>query len=94
MTEMLPKDLETAVFGKQVDLFWDSEIGQYLLGHALREYNTSLETLKSCDPSDSKTVARLQGEIWRAESFRDWLSRAIEDGIRATNILEGIDDAL
>jgi hypothetical protein len=94
MQDMPPQELETAVFGKQVEIFWDSRIGQYLLVNTLREYNYSLEKLKTCDPTDFKQVVKLQAEIWRAESFRDWLSQAIEDGIRSTKILEGIDDEI
>lgn len=90
--ELPPQELEIAVFGKQVEIFWDSRIGQYLLENTLQDYNTALEKLKTVDPSDTKTILRLQGEVWRAESFRDWLSDAITAGMKATQILEGMDD--
>ena len=88
----LPQELETAVFGQEVSNFWDGRIGQYLLGHALREYNSAIDKLKTCDPSDSPLITKLQAEAWRAESFRDWLSTAIEDGLRAKDVIEGINE--
>ena len=86
--------VETAVFGKQVEIFWDGQIGQYLLANTLEEYNSALESLKTCDPSDSKNIMKLQGRIWRAESFKEWLSAAITNGMKALDILEGIDDEI
>jgi len=83
------EQIETAVFGKQVEMFWDGQIGQYLLAYTLQEYNDALEEFKKCDPHDSVKIANVQNRMWRAESFRDWLSRAIDAGIQATQVLEG-----
>jgi hypothetical protein len=88
----LPQELETAVFGQEVSNFWDSRMGQYLLGHALREYNSAIEKLKTCDATNPTVITRLQAEAWRAESFREWLSIAIQDGLRAKDTLEGLDE--
>jgi len=90
--ELPPQELEVAVFGKQVEIFWDSQIGQYLLENTLREYNMALESLKTISPTDTASIVRLQGEIWRAESFKDWLSQAMIAGMKATQILEGMDE--
>ncbi len=91
-TDATPEEFRTAVFGKQVELFWDSQIGQYLLERSLREYNSAISGLKTCSPTDAATFMKLQSQLIRAESFRDWLSEAIEDGLRAKNILEGLDE--
>jgi hypothetical protein len=87
-------NLEIAVFGKQVDQFWNSQIGQYLLERTLEEYNTALEDFKRVNPTDSAAIVKIQGRMWRSESFRDWLSEAITAGLRANDILEGNDDEI
>lgn len=90
VSEVTRDHLERAIFGKQVEEFWDSEIGQYLLARALQEYNTALEELKVCH--NIADMFTLQGKVWRAESFQNWLSAAITDGLKAKNILEHGDD--
>lgn len=93
MDDDIPEgEFKTAVFGKQVELFWDSQIGQYLLERSLREYNSAISGLKTCNPTDIGTFTKLQSQLIRAEEFHDWLSQAIEDGLRAKNILEGLDE--
>lgn len=86
--------LDQAALGKQLDEFWDSRVGQYLLEMSLAQYNRALEDFKTCDPTDYKTVARLQADIRHAESFKDWLNRGIENGLKSTNILQGNDDEI
>lgn len=87
-----PELYDAAVLGKQIDEFWDSAIGQYLLGMALRDYNKALEEFMECDTTDYKTVCRIQSDMKRAASFREWLSLAIDEGIKAINIIQGNDD--
>lgn len=84
--------MATAVFGKQVELFWDSDIGQYLLERTLTEYNSAIEELTTCDPTNTAKIITLQSKAIRAEQFRGWLSQAIEDGLRAKRLLEGLDE--
>lgn len=84
--------LLTAVFGRQVEQFWDSQIGQYLLERSLREYNSAILGLKTCNPTDVAAITKFQSDLIRAEGFRDWLSEAIQDGLRAKNVLEGLDE--
>lgn len=79
---------ERAGFGQAVDAFWNSQVGNYLRNRALECYNSAIAELKSCDPTDSKRVMRLQGEIWQAENFDHWLSEALLDGIKALDLLE------
>ena len=77
-----------ALFGKQIQQFWDSDVGAYLRTRAQECYTAAIRKLKDCDPTDSKTVARLQAEVWRAESFEDWLSEGIVDGLKSMDLLE------
>jgi hypothetical protein len=84
--------LDRAQFGRQIELFWGSRLGEYLLARVREEYVEALTKLKTCDPADSKLVMKLQGEAWRAESFEQWLSQAVIDGAKALELLEGEDD--
>lgn len=87
-----PELYHTASFGKYVDDFWTSDLGQYLLQRTLEEYNSALEEFRTCDPNDTKQVSRIQSKMLRAESFRNWLSEAIEEGAKALRIIEGNDN--
>jgi len=78
--------LERAVFGQQVEAFLHSEIGSYLINRAQSEVEEALRKLRNCSESELKQI---QSEVWRAESIVIWLSQAVEDGLRALNILDG-----
>lgn len=80
-----------AAFGKQVDAFYASAVGAYLRERAQEELGTALVALKTCDPTDSKLVMRLQGEVWRAESFENWLGEAILDGLKSLELIDSGD---
>lgn len=83
---------DLAALGREVDAFWGSRMGEYLLTRCDREYVTALEQLKTCDPTNSTLIIRLQGEVWRAQSFRGWLEEAIRTGLSAENLLEERDN--
>jgi len=84
--------LARAAFGREVEEFWDSRIGKYLRAHAQAQYTSAIEDFKQVDPSDAKEVLKIQGRMLLAESFQDWLSLAIQEGIRSLNLLEGNED--
>jgi hypothetical protein len=84
--------LERAAFGKQVENFWGSRIGGYLRIRAQECYTAAIQELKSCDPTDTRLVQRLQGQVKVAEDFEQWLSEAVIDGIKSLEILEGNED--
>jgi hypothetical protein len=77
-----------ASFGKQVGEFWSSALGTYLRDRAVEEYTAAIRELKVCDPTDAPRISRLQGEVWRAESFETWMSEAILDGLKSLDLLE------
>ena len=83
-----PEQFEIAVLGRAVQEFWDSRIGQYLLEKSLAEYNLALEQFKSVDPSKVGDVAKIQSTLIRSEDFREWLSAAISEGLRAEQIIQ------
>lgn len=77
-----------AAFGKQVELFWSSAVGNYLRGRARECYTAAVQQLKSCDPTDAKLVMRAQGDIWKAESLEQWIADAISDGLKSLDIID------
>lgn len=81
--------LERAGFGKQVELFWGSRIGGYLQSRAQVCYTDAIQELKTCDPQNWTKVQDLQNKIWIAERFEQWLSEAVQDGIKSLEILNG-----
>lgn len=81
--------LERAGFGKEVELFWGSGIGQYLRNRAQECYTTAIKELKSVDPTDPRAVMKAQNEVRVAEMFEEWLTEAVIDGIKALELLEG-----
>lgn len=80
--------VKRAVFGKQVEQFLNSDIGRYMVQRATLRAESAVESFKRCDPSDVAQVRKLQNEILWAESFSDWLSAAVTDGLQALNIIE------
>lgn len=80
---------ETAVFGKVVENFLSSELGDYLLGKARTEEDEAMRALIVTSPWRRRRIQQLQNQIWRAQQFQVWLGDAIAAGQQATNLLEG-----
>jgi hypothetical protein len=80
--------LERAVFGKQVEAFFNTEIGQYILHRAQDQQSDALTKLKICDPENPNVVRKLQNDAKVAESIVQWLEDAIADGLQAIKILD------
>lgn len=85
------KLLEDAALGEELESFWSSAIGKHLRQRAEAVYIAALEELKECDPTDHKKISRLQGEVWRAEKFGEWINEGIATGLAAFGILKGIE---
>ena len=80
---------DKAVFGKQVEEFLGSDIGKYLLSKADRELSQAIIALRDCTPDQ---LVRFQSDMKRAESIREWLVEAVEEGLRAMNLIEEIEE--
>ena len=79
--------VRTAVFGKMVEDFLQSEIGAYLLQNALEEEETHTKALVNNAASwDLTQRVECQGKIWRAQQFRQWLAEAVNAGEQALNL--------
>lgn len=77
-----------ATFGRQVEEFWNSDVGKFLLKKINKDIMSAFEELKSCDPKDGKLVQTLQNKIYRAESVQEWLGTAIVQGLQALSELD------
>jgi cytochrome c-type biogenesis protein CcmH/NrfF len=88
MTEEIEILFDIAVLGEQVDQFFKSDIGKYLLDHAAAQEAQGLERLKKVKCSDAQAVWEAQSQVWVAEQFRTWLTDAIQAGLKAQMILE------
>lgn len=88
MTEETEILFDVAVLGEQVDQFFKSDIGKYLLDHAAAQEMEGLEELRRVDCKNAEAVWNAQNKVWIAEKFRVWLSDAIQAGLKAQIILE------
>jgi hypothetical protein len=80
--------LRRAAFGKQVEQFMNTDIGKYLMHRATEEVIEAFAEFKKCDAREGKAIEKVQNKIYRAESFKSWLTDAVLDGVAAYNILE------
>ena len=81
--------LERAGFGREVELFWGSGVGQYLRNRAQECYTEAIQALKSVDPTDPRAVMKAQNDVRVAEMFEQWLTEAVTDGLKALELLDG-----
>lgn len=80
--------VRSAVFGKEVENFLRSELGDYLLTRAKDKKEQAVEKMKSVNPFDPEEVVRVTNEIRIADMFMDWLAEAIQMGREAQENLE------
>jgi hypothetical protein len=81
--------MQRAQFGREVELFWGSRIGQYLRERATECYTSAIQELETVDPTDVKRIIKLQSDIFKAKSFDTWLSEVVTDGLKSLDLLEG-----
>ena len=81
--------IHTAVFGKVVENFLNTELGKYLVGRAEREVEEAIDQLKSVAPWRRRRITELQNEIKNGERFQAWLADAIIEGQQALKTIEG-----
>jgi hypothetical protein len=81
-------NVRIATFGRQVEMFLETDIGKYLVGCASRESDEAVALLKSCDPMDPSAVVAAQMRAKVADNFVAWLGDAIAAGESAKIALE------
>jgi hypothetical protein len=80
--------LRVAVFGRQVEDFLRTDIGDYLLKQAEYDANEAIRKLKTTSPWRRRRIQELQNDIRVAENFINWLAEAIQSGEQAKQQLE------
>lgn len=63
--------------GLDVEAFFNSDLGKYLLGRAANEAIQAMDELKGIDPTLTERIRTLQGIIARSEKFEYWLQEAL-----------------
>jgi len=86
------KLLHSVQFGLDVRAVIDGAVGQYLLGRAAQEREAALELLAEVDATDVNHVRELQLIVRRADSFRQWLEEAQQEGQAAEAELHSRED--
>lgn len=87
--------VRTAVLGKQIENFLDSDVGRLVAQRAADEIDACAEILKKTSPRHfwgRAKIERLQNKIAIAESVIRWLADAVTEGQQATQILEDAND--
>lgn len=85
----LDPNMERAVFGAEVERFLaEDRIGRFIVEKAAAEVQDALLELKDVEPNDPTRIRAIQSRIRVAESVVGWLAGAVDDGLRARQILE------
>lgn len=83
------RDLNAQIeLGLDAEQFFHTKLGQYLEKRAMDSALEAMQSLKTCDPTDDKTIRALQNAVFRAESFVMWIDEAIKEGEIAVNQLQ------
>jgi hypothetical protein len=83
--------VKSAVLGRQVEDFLESDIGKYLVGRAESEAWEALEELKRVSWWRGRRIQYLQNRVYVTERVQEWLGNAISEGIQALNIMEEVE---
>lgn len=76
------------LLGDDIDTFFKSDIGQYIVGRAQQEIDDAVIKLKTVTPEDIKQVRKLQNRINVAEGSLLWLQEALISGKQAMETLQ------
>jgi hypothetical protein len=71
------------VFGKRIETFFSSDIGQYLLRRIVNEAQEYTDKLIVADPTDYKEIQRLQNGIYVASSIKRWLEESLVQALES-----------
>lgn len=77
-----------AQFGRQVQLFLESDIGVHLVERADEQAKSAAAALKTVDPTDTRAIVALQLKAQVADSIIEWLGDAIAAGESAIEQLK------
>ena len=84
--------VKSAVLGQQVEDFLETDIGNYLMERAKEEENRCLDALSNVATWRHRRIRELQGRIWMARGFQNWLVEAYNEGLQSLRVIEGEDE--
>lgn len=77
-----------AILGKDAEEFLASDIGRIMLARAEEIEQEAIEQLSHISPWRRRRIAQLQAEIWKARSFKQFLTELVITGRQALQHLE------
>ncbi len=80
-----------AILGQDAQEFINTELGQFLVRRADQEKKDALEQLARVSPQKKNRIRDLQAQVWRAESFLNWIAELITSGKQAEGVLEELE---
>jgi Na+/glutamate symporter len=84
--------IEWATFGRVVEDFIKSPVGEFLVKKAQEQSDKAVEKLKTVSPEDPTAIRAIQTDIQVAESIIQWLCEAIHEGQMALEHLKEDND--
>lgn len=89
--ELDPNDerVEIARFGREVEMFLEGNVGQFMLERAYKvSADAVTELIKNAHTLDRDKIRDLQTLIAFGDSFKAWLTEAVESGHAAIELLK------
>jgi len=77
-----------AILGKDAEEFLASDIGRVMLARAEEIEQEATEALATIAPWRRRRIAQLQADIWKARSFKQFLTELVITGRQALQHLE------
>lgn len=77
-----------AVLGKDAEEFLASDIGRIMLARAEEIEQEAFEELSKVSPWRRRKISQLQEDIWKARSFKQFLTELVITGRQALDRLE------
>lgn len=73
-------DIQNAVLGEEIEAFFNSNMGKYLLAEATRIETNSKNKLATFNPNDVEGIKQLQAEIAACTTALKWLVFKMQEG--------------
>ncbi|WP_109477699.1 hypothetical protein [Paraburkholderia sp. C35] len=75
--------------GEDAEAFVRSKLGEAVVAIAEGQANAAYNELARISPWRKRRIQQLQTQIWRAESFQQWIAEIITEGRNSLELLEG-----
>jgi len=86
--DMSDPRIPDAQFGKQVEMWLETDVGRYMVKRAEEDIDRAVEEMKNTNPHDVKLMVQAQNKVKVAESILSWLGDAIREGHSALESLK------